>query len=95
MGTVAEKLHHNRYRVDEDRPHIRLRDPAICRDDCRHHACLTVCPAGAYSVDADGLVRISTDGCLECGSCRIVCAEYDNLDWDWPRGGYGILYKFG
>jgi ferredoxin like protein len=37
---------------------------------------------------------VVVDGCLECGTCRVVCAP-GNVDWDYPRGGYGILFKFG
>jgi ferredoxin like protein len=36
-----------------------------------------------------------TDGCLECGSCRIICSDHLNVDWEYPRGGHGILFKFG
>ena len=36
--------------------------------------------------------RIGLDyaGCLECGTCRLVC-DSDNVDWNYPRGGFGIL----
>lgn len=95
MMAVEDKLHRNRYRVDEQRPHIRIVNPEFCRDECDHQSCLTVCPAGAYTRDEDGVVTVATDGCLECGSCRILCADDGNLVWDWPRGGYGVLYKFG
>jgi ferredoxin like protein len=36
-----------------------------------------------------------TDGCLECGTCRVICSEHTNVEWEYPRGGYGILFKFG
>ncbi|MDP1925248.1 MAG: hypothetical protein Q8K57_10755 [Thiobacillus sp.] len=35
-----------------------------------------------------------TDGWLECGTCRIVCDEFNNVEWDYHRVGFGILYKF-
>ena len=41
-----------------------------------------------------GKVGVVTDGCLECGTCRVVCAP-KNVAWDYPRGGFGILFKFG
>jgi len=40
-------------------------------------------------------VILSTDGCLECGTCRLLCSEHHNVEWSYPRGGYGVLYKFG
>jgi ferredoxin like protein len=45
-------------------------------------------------VEGDGKVTLITDGCLECGTCRVVCAE-QNVNWEYPRGGYGIQFKFG
>ena len=41
------------------------------------------------------MVTLITDGCLECGSCRVICNEFMNVDWEYPRGGHGILFKFG
>ena len=43
----------------------------------------------------NGRVVLIADGCLECGTCRIICDEHRNVDWEYPRGGYGILFKFG
>lgn len=91
---VEEKLFQNRYVVDPGRPHIRIRDPAVCAAQCALQPCATCCPAGCYRVEGRQ-VTLTTDGCLECGACRIVCDIHRNLDWEYPRGGYGIQYKFG
>ena len=32
--------------------------------------------------------------CIECGTCRILCPYY-NVSWKYPRGGFGVAYKFG
>lgn len=32
---------------------------------------------------------------MECGTCRIICDDCRNVDWECPRGGYGVLFKFG
>lgn len=92
---VEEKLFENRYRVDEGRPHITIRSPDVCRDQCALQSCTWCCPAGCYTKGDDGNVILSTDGCLECGTCRLLCSEHGNIDWAYPRGGYGVLYKFG
>lgn len=92
---VEEKLFQNRYRVDTGRPHIQIRDPLICAAECNPKPCTFCCPASCYTAEGDGRVTLITDGCLECGTCRIICAEHDNVNWDYPRGGYGILFKFG
>jgi ferredoxin like protein len=94
-AAVEEKLYQNRYRVDHERPHIGIINPGYCRDQCQTKECATVCPAGCYRVQDNGAVVLDTDGCLECGSCRLLCASHGNIEWFYPRGGYGIAYKFG
>lgn len=90
---VETKLFQNRYLVDAERPHIRIRVPALGEQKCAARPCVTCCPAGCYTT-AGRKITLITDGCLECGTCRIVCTQR-NLDWEYPRGGYGIQYKFG
>lgn len=92
---VAEKLYQNRYMVDEGKPHIRLAKPDAAPSDALR-TLAKICPAGCYSEDkATGKVEIVADGCMECGTCRILCAETGELEWWYPRGGFGIAYKFG
>lgn len=91
---VEDKLFQNRYRVDEGRPHIAIRDLDVC-GTCADKACTTACPAACYTAEEDGSLTATFDGCLECGTCRIICQDNNNIDWFYPRGGYGILYKFG
>lgn len=93
MIKVEEKLFENRYRVDEGRPHIRIKSAEACTGKCDTQPCTWCCPAGCYVRNDDGGVTLTTDGCLECGTCRLICA--DNVDWWYPRGGYGVLFKFG
>jgi ferredoxin like protein len=92
---VEQKLFENRYRIDEGRGHIAIKEADICRDQCTTKACTRCCPAGCYGTDENGMVVLSTDGCLECGTCRLLCDQFDNIEWSYPRGGYGVLYKFG
>lgn len=95
MIKVEEKLFQNRYRVDAGRPHINITDPEICHSECKAKPCTVCCPAACYTAEGDGSVTLITDGCLECGTCRIVCNTFSNVEWEYPRGGYGILFKFG
>lgn len=92
---VEEKLYQNRYRVDAGHHHISIKDPAVCTNECTHQSCTYVCPASCYKAEGNGSITLITDGCLECGSCRIICSEKQNVNWEYPRGGYGILFKFG
>ena len=93
MIKVEEKLFQNRYRVDEGRPHISVKDFGVC-EACVDKPCTSACPAACYSEEGKG-ISATFDGCLECGTCRIICQDFKNIEWFYPRGGYGILYKFG
>ncbi|MBI4696103.1 MAG: ferredoxin family protein [Gammaproteobacteria bacterium] len=95
MIKIEEKLFQNRYRVDSGRPHIRIKDPELCLSACETKPCTYCCPAACYTREGGGQVVLITDGCLECGTCRVICNELENVDWDYPRGGFGILFKFG
>lgn len=87
---LEDKLFLDRYVVDKD-PHLKIKDPSKCTM-CEKKACLYTCPAQVYKLE-EGKVSVSYEGCLECGTCRIICSE--NLEWKYPRGGFGIAYKFG
>ena len=95
MIKVEDKLFQNRYKVDAGHPHISIKNPDICQNDCKSLACTVCCHAGCYTEEGNGKIVLITDGCLECGTCRIICSEHRNVDWEYPRGGYGILFKFG
>jgi ferredoxin like protein len=57
--------------------------------------CINCCPANCYVPADDRRVIFSYEGCVECGTCRIVCHEFRNIEWTYPRGGFGIQYRFG
>ena len=90
---VEDKLYQNRYLVDAGRPHI-----AVLPHDKPSAALValtTVCPAKCYEMNDKGQVEITPDGCMECGTCRVLCEASGEITWEYPRGGYGVLYKFG
>ena len=62
---------------------------------CVRQQCINCCPAACYAPQPDGTVLFSYEGCVECGTCRIVCNEFDNIEWTYPRGGFGIQYRLG
>jgi ferredoxin like protein len=53
-----------------------------------------ICPAGLYAENDRGEVSLIIDGCLECGTCRLVCGT-DVLEWAYPEGGAGVQLRFG
>jgi ferredoxin like protein len=90
---IEEKLYQNRYVVDAGKPHIKVKEHEVPSEALK--SLVTTCPANCYSETEQGKVEIVPDGCMECGTCRVVCTDTDEIEWDYPRGGYGVLYKFG
>jgi ferredoxin like protein len=73
-------------------PHIKIRIGRE-KDPCLH-AMVRICPAGLYNSNDQGEVSLTIDGCLECGTCRLVCGN-DILEWVYPEGGAGVQLRFG
>jgi len=49
-------------------------------------------PAKCYVQQGDYVV-LSTEACVECGTCRVVC-PHGAIEWNYPRSGMGIWYRF-
>ena len=62
--------------------------------DLRLANAVLICPAGLYTKNELGEVSVSEDGCLECGTCLIVCGK-EILDWHYPEGGAGVQFRLG
>lgn len=85
---VQNKINTVLFKTDHE-SHIKINQEK-CKN-CKNKPCLTVCPAGMFSLSGDGKeVIYSYEGCLECGTCYVVC-EY--LEWNYPKGGYGVIYR--
>ncbi|MHB1489062.1 ferredoxin-like protein FixX [mine drainage metagenome] len=91
--TVPDLLGRNTYEVDEVEAHIAI-DTAVCAT-CADKPCIVVCPAQLYAVGPDGAVTFDHAGCLECGTCRVVCVTGGIVRWTYPRGSYGVRYRQG
>jgi len=88
---VDGKLGVNKFHVDEDNAHILLRDNP---DASEYRKLLNACPAGLYKLE-DGVAQFDHAGCLECGTCRILCGTTLLEKWEFPRGTMGIEYRHG
>ena len=88
--SIEDRLALNKYDVDEE-AHIKVNGEICSR--CEHHACLYICPAECYTL-REGHISFSYEGCLECGSCQICCDE-GAIEWNYPRGGFGICFEYG
>jgi ferredoxin like protein len=85
---VEDLLQRDSWDVDP-RPHIRLNAEKCA--GCPTKPCTRMCPAGCY-VEAGGSIVFSYEGCLECGTCRVVC-PMEAIEWDYPVSGRGIQYR--
>ncbi len=91
--SIEDKLATTHFEVD-DKPHIWIMDQEICRK-CDEKLCQIGCPAKLYEWDDDSKeMRYNYEGCLECGTCLLIC-PYENIHWDYPTGGKGVVYRFG
>lgn len=88
--SVEDKLAVNKYDVDKD-IHIRVNKDTC--PTCEIRACLYACPAECFKL-TEGHITFSYEGCLECGSCRIVC-DKGAIEWNLPRPGFGVSFEFG
>jgi ferredoxin like protein len=89
-SNIEDKLAVNKYDIDKDR-HIQINEDICATCDVR--PCVFVCPADCFK-RRDEHIKFSFEGCLECGSCRIVC-DKEALEWSLPRAGFGICYQYG
>ncbi|MFQ6070287.1 MAG: ferredoxin family protein [Candidatus Aminicenantales bacterium] len=90
MEKIEEKLAVNKFDVDKE-VHIKVKEDKCL--ECEEQPCLYACPAGCFKYVEDH-ITFSYEGCLECGTCRIICS-HDALEWTYPRPGFGICYEYG
>lgn len=89
---MQQLLASNKFIVDEAEHHIIL-DLKVCHC-CQVKPCLYGCPAGLYTLK-DGDINFDDAGCLECGTCRIICPHEGAISWHYPRGNFGVIYRYG
>lgn len=90
---VDEYLAVNKYEVDEACAHIEIVEEP---DDTEFDKLIMVCPAALYKRDGEtGEKTFDYAGCLECGTCRIVCGDTIIKKWVNPGPTMGVEYRFG
>lgn len=87
--TLEEKLYLNRFKTDTD-SHLKV-DTEKCKM-CNDKVCIDICPSEVYKIDEKENIAVSFEACLECGTCRIAC---DFIEWQNPKGGFGVCYRYG
>jgi ferredoxin like protein len=88
--SVEQRLGLDSFETDEE-SHIKVN-----RDKCKERdvkVLLRICPARCFTMTSGELV-FSRLGCLECGACR-AAATPGAIEWNFPKGGFGVRYRFG
>lgn len=73
------------------RAHIKV-DSEICRS-CTTRACVSCCPANLFVPTNDGGVLFNYEQCFECGTCYLLCNEEGAIEWTYPDGGHGVVFR--
>ncbi|MBI4064028.1 MAG: 4Fe-4S dicluster domain-containing protein [Elusimicrobia bacterium] len=82
------------YKNDHE-SHISIKNQDVCANQCKDKPCVALCPAAVYTWDdVKKNTKVQYENCIECGGCRMIC-PYLNIDCHWPRGGFGVAYKYG
>jgi ferredoxin like protein len=89
MTRVDDALNANVWDVDES-PHIKV-DTEKCLT-CETRQCIPFCPSHDFAL-LNGKMLFSYEGCLECGTCRVVC-PWKAITWKYPLSGRGVQYRF-
>ena len=92
IPALPGRLGVNMYETDDGNSHI-----SVDQDKVRQRGCggdlIRVCPAHVYSQNTDGTIGIEYAACLECGTCRALFP--DVVQWHYPAGGMGVVYREG
>jgi ferredoxin like protein len=89
LTRLEDALNADVWDVDE-KSHIEV-DAGKCAA-CKKRPCITLCPANTFVI-LEGKVLHSYEGCLECGTCRVVC-PMAAITWKYPLSGRGVQYRF-
>jgi len=89
---IEEKVALNAVKHHEE-SHIYV-DKEACKR-CESKICVRACPAHLYSIEPEtGKLQVDHTGCLECGTCLIIC-PMQAVTWIYPEPGFGIYFRYG
>jgi len=62
---------------------------------CVARPCVPACPGELWSLNEEtGEMVVEHAGCLECGTCLLVC-PHDAVAWQLPDGSFGVQLRYG
>ena len=56
---------------------------------------VNACPVGLYTLNDDGTLAFDYAGCVECGTCRVLCGHTIVTKWEYPDDTKGIEFRQG
>ncbi|MBW1823886.1 MAG: 4Fe-4S binding protein [Deltaproteobacteria bacterium] len=56
--------------------------------------CVIVCGGEVFEIKKKKAVVVHIEHCLECGNCEVACLR-NAIHFRVPRGGTGIVYRYG
>ncbi len=89
---LDNKLGIDRFNVDERNPHITINKDYDNEGEI--NLLMMACPAGLYSYE-NGKITFNHEGCLECGTCRVLSKGKIVESWNYPMGSFGIELRQG
>lgn len=89
---LDDKLGFVRFKVDEQGSHIVVNESY--GDEKEIRLLVAACPAGLYAYE-EGKLSFNYEGCLECGTCRVLSGGKLIESWNYPRGAKGVEYRQG
>lgn len=90
---VSEKLGVDKFAVNEEESHIIIDKNFV--DDHELEKLIVACPAALYDRSDDGTIKFDYAGCLECGTCRVLCGGTIIRNWKHPEGTFGVEFRYG
>ena len=89
--SVDDKLGYVRFNTDEQ-PHIAINEEY--HDEKKIELLVMACPAGLYRYENRKII-FNHEGCLECGTCRVLSGGKVVKSWKYPAGGMGVEFRQG
>jgi ferredoxin like protein len=87
---IETKLGTLRYNIDKE-AHIKV-NFETCKE-CDGKPCISGCPAQCFEL-VNNEVKFQYEDCIECGTCKILCKK-EAIDWNYPRGTFGVAFRKG
>ncbi|ERT58019.1 MULTISPECIES: 4Fe-4S dicluster domain-containing protein [Megasphaera] len=90
--SVDDKLGVVKFLTDEAESHILIHEDY--KDEQEINRLVMACPANLYHYD-NGVLVFNHEGCLECGTCRVISGGKGVKSWKHPKGSMGVEYHQG